>query len=93
MFIESLAQNTQLYFLIFARIFSLLTFAPVISSSGIPSIVRAALALFTTVAIFPMVNGAGSFIHTLCESIACSVIRKESITTWNTGRSGVEEHL
>ena len=59
MFIESLAQNSQLYLLIFARIFTLLSFAPVTSSSGIPSIVRAALCLFTTVAVFPMVQEAG----------------------------------
>ncbi|MCL2480885.1 MAG: flagellar biosynthetic protein FliR [Spirochaetaceae bacterium] len=62
MFIESLAQNTQLYFLIFVRIFALLSFAPVTSSSGTPGVVRAALSLFTSVAIFPMVHEAGYII-------------------------------
>ncbi len=59
MFLQTLAENSQLYLLIFARIFSLLTVAPITSSSGIPSIVRAALSLFTTVAVFPMVHAAG----------------------------------
>ena len=59
MFLENLTQNSQLYLLIFVRIFALLSFAPITSSSGIPAVVRAALALFTTVAIFPSVYGAG----------------------------------
>ena len=59
MFLESLAQNSQLYLLIFVRVFALLAVAPITSSSGIPAIVRAALSLFTTVAVFPMVHEAG----------------------------------
>ncbi len=59
MFIESLAENSQLYLLIFSRIFAMLTIAPLISSSALPDMARAALALFTTVAVYPMVNDAG----------------------------------
>ena len=62
MFLGSLAENSQLYFLIFVRIFALLAVAPITSSSGIPNIVRAALTLFTTVAVFPMVSAAGYII-------------------------------
>jgi flagellar biosynthetic protein FliR len=59
MFLESLTQNAQLYLLIFARIISLLSFAPITSSSALPAVARAGLALFTTVAIFPMVYEGG----------------------------------
>ncbi|MCL2295254.1 MAG: flagellar biosynthetic protein FliR [Spirochaetes bacterium] len=59
MFLETLAQNTQLYLLIFVRIFALLSFAPITSSTAIPAMARAALALFTSVAIFPMVYESG----------------------------------
>ncbi|MCL2791625.1 MAG: flagellar biosynthetic protein FliR [Spirochaetaceae bacterium] len=62
MFLENFAQNAQLYLLIFTRIFALLSIAPITSSPAIPSAARAALALFTGVAIFPMVYEAGYII-------------------------------
>ena len=62
MFLENFAQNAQLYLLIFSRIFALLSIAPITSSSGIPSAARAALALFTTIIVFPMVYESGYII-------------------------------
>ena len=62
MFLQSIAENSQLYLLIFSRIFALLTIAPLLSSSAIPDMARAALALFTTVAIFPTIFETGYII-------------------------------
>ncbi|MDX9800188.1 MAG: flagellar biosynthetic protein FliR [Spirochaetia bacterium] len=62
MFLQSIAENSQLYLLIFSRIFALLTIAPLLSSSAIPDMARAALALFTTVAIFPVIYETGYLI-------------------------------
>jgi flagellar biosynthetic protein FliR len=44
------------FFLIFARIFAILSIAPLISSSGIPSLMRAALALMTSFVVFPTIQ-------------------------------------
>ena len=62
MFLESIAENSQLYLLIFARIFALSIIAPLLSSSAIPDMARAALVLFTTVAVFPWIFQAGYII-------------------------------
>ena len=51
--------NTQLFLLIFARIFALFQTAPLLSSSAIPRIARTALALFTAVAVFSLVDAFG----------------------------------
>lgn len=53
MFLESLAQNSQLYFLIFARIISLFMTSPILSNSAVPGIVRNSLALMVTIIVFP----------------------------------------
>ncbi len=52
-------ENTQLFLLIFARIFAVFQIAPLLSSSAIPRVARTALALFTAVAVFPMVFSGG----------------------------------
>lgn len=59
MFLQSLVDNAHLYILIFARVFTLLTIAPIISSSALPGMARAALALFISVAAFPMIYESG----------------------------------
>ena len=59
MFLENIIENAQLYFLIFARIFALVSIAPLISSNSLPGMARAALALFTAVAVFPWVAETG----------------------------------
>ncbi|MDC7235751.1 MAG: flagellar biosynthetic protein FliR [Spirochaetales bacterium] len=62
MLLNELIPNLQLYFLIFARIFALLMVSPVLSSSGIPSMAKTGLALFTAIAVFPMVSELGYII-------------------------------
>ncbi|OQY34528.1 MAG: flagellar biosynthetic protein FliR [Spirochaetaceae bacterium 4572_59] len=56
MIFNELITNLQLYFLIFARVFALFMVAPVFYSTGIPAMARSGLALFTAVAVFPLVN-------------------------------------
>ncbi len=57
--IEALTSGAALLLLLFVRIFAMLTIAPVLSSTAIPSIVRSALSLLTAVIIFPWVFEAG----------------------------------
>ncbi len=59
MFFYTLAENSQLFLLIFVRVFALISIAPLLSSTAIPSIIRVTLALFTAVAVFPEVQSAG----------------------------------
>ena len=59
MFFYTLAENSQLFLLIIVRVFALITVAPLLSSSALPPIVKAALSLFTAIAIFPEVQRAG----------------------------------
>ena len=59
MFINTLAENSQLFFLIFARVFTLVSIAPLLSSTAFPTIIRVTLALFTAVAVFPEVYASG----------------------------------
>jgi len=61
MSIEFLILRAQLFLLIFARVFGLIMVAPLFSSRNIPGIARVALGLFTTVAVLPWVEQAGSF--------------------------------
>lgn len=51
--------NAQLFLLIFARIFAMFQTAPLLSSSAIPRIARTSLALFTALAVFPLVESFG----------------------------------
>lgn len=53
MFLEEFVKNSDIYFLIFARIIALFMTSPVLSSSSIPGVVRNALALMITIVIFP----------------------------------------
>ncbi len=53
MFFESLAQNSDIYFLIFARVIALFMTTPILSSPSVPAVVRNALALMITIVIFP----------------------------------------
>ncbi|MDC7240938.1 MAG: flagellar biosynthetic protein FliR, partial [Spirochaetales bacterium] len=59
MLLNELIPNLQLYFLIFARVFALFMVVPIISSSGIPAMAKAGLAIFTAVAVYPMVRTLG----------------------------------
>jgi len=58
-FIGQIADNAQLFLLIFVRIFALMSIAPLISSTAIPRIARIGLGLFTAVIIFPWVYEQG----------------------------------
>ncbi len=59
MIFNEMITNLQLYFLIFARVFALFMVAPVLYSTGIPAMARGGLALFTAVAVYPMVSTLG----------------------------------
>lgn len=59
MFLENLAINANLFFLILVRVFAMLAVAPLFSSDAIPDIVRIGLAFFTAVTIFPWIQAAG----------------------------------
>lgn len=57
--IDLIAENAQLFLILFTRIFALLSVAPLFSSQAIPGVARVALGLFTAVMIFPWVYEAG----------------------------------
>ncbi len=59
MFIDTLAENSQLFLLIFVRIIALIQIAPLTSSSSIPQIAKIGLALFAAIAVFPSVQAIG----------------------------------
>lgn len=59
MFIENLADNANLFFLILVRVFAMLAVAPLFSSDSIPDVVRAGLAFFTAIVVFPWIQAAG----------------------------------
>jgi len=52
-------EQSQLFFLIFARIFALLAVAPLMNSSSIPNLARVSLALLTSFLVFPGVAASG----------------------------------
>lgn len=56
MFFESLAENSEVYFLIFARVIALFMTSPVLSNPSIPIVVRNALGLMITIIIFPFAS-------------------------------------
>lgn len=62
MLLNELIPNLQLYFLVFARIFALFMVTPILSSSGIPGMAKTGLAIFTAVAVYPMVSELGYLI-------------------------------
>lgn len=57
--IDAVAANSQLFLLVFVRVFALLATAPMISSNSIPALVRVALALMVAALVFPQVSSAG----------------------------------
>lgn len=54
-----LADNAQLFFLLFARIMSLIMIAPIISSEAIPSIAKVGLAFLVAAGIYPWASKLG----------------------------------
>lgn len=86
MFFESIAQNSEVYFLIFARIIALFMTTPILSSQSVPSVVRNSLALMITIVIFPfakdyIVPEAGiAFIFIAIGEVALGVITGFFIT-------------
>jgi flagellar biosynthetic protein FliR len=58
MFWTELSAQAAVFFLIFARVFALLSVAPLFSSSSLPRIGRIALVLLTSVLILPWINPA-----------------------------------
>lgn len=59
MFFDTIAENSQLFLLIFVRIIALVQIAPLTSSSSIPQVAKIGLALFAAIAVFPMVQQSG----------------------------------
>ncbi len=57
--LESIAANSQLYLLIFVRVFAMLQVAPLLSSNSLPIVARIALAFFTAFVLFPWVSENG----------------------------------
>jgi flagellar biosynthetic protein FliR len=57
--IDAVAANSQLFLLVFARVFALMAMAPMISSRSIPALARVGLALMVTALVFPGLSAAG----------------------------------
>lgn len=57
--VAELVGNLNIALVVFARIFAILAIAPLVSSSSIPGIARAGLALFLTAVVYPGVAAAG----------------------------------
>lgn len=53
MFLAGLAENSEIYFLIFARVIALFMTTPILADKSVPGIVRNSLALMITIVIFP----------------------------------------
>ncbi len=59
MYLETLVNNAQLYFLVFARVIALLMIAPLFNSSALKGVARVGLALLTAAAVFPKALALG----------------------------------
>ena len=59
MFLENIAQNANLFFLILARVFAMLAVTPLFSSEALPDVTRIGLAFFTAVVVFPWMQSSG----------------------------------
>ncbi|MBN1649366.1 MAG: flagellar biosynthetic protein FliR [Spirochaetales bacterium] len=76
----AVVQNLQLFFLIFARVFTMLQVAPLISSSAMPPISRVALALFAAASIvtwlpdYPIPDTGLGFVFLLIMEIIIGMI-------------------
>jgi len=56
---NGLILTSQIFFLLFARVFAMLQFVPLLSSSSIPGIAKIALSLLSASLVYPMVAQAG----------------------------------
>ncbi len=59
MALYSIAENAQLFFLPFVRVFLMLRTAPLVSGEGLPGIARVGLAFMTAWVVFPWLQEAG----------------------------------
>ncbi len=59
MWFESIVNQSQLFLLIFARIFAMIQVAPMLSSRAIPQIAKIALGFFAAVCVLPWVSTMG----------------------------------
>jgi len=59
MFWLNLVDNTELFFLIFARVISLIFTAPLMSSDGVPNVAKLGLGFFVSIAVLPWVKTLG----------------------------------
>ena len=59
MSLQFFVENTQLFFLIFARVMALLQIAPLLSSGGIPQVVKISLSILSSFVLLPMVAQSG----------------------------------
>ncbi len=58
MFWTELSAQAAVFFLIFARVFAMLSVAPLLSSSSLPRLARTALAFLSSILILPWINPA-----------------------------------
>lgn len=86
MFLESLANNSEIYFLIFARIIALFMTSPILSNAVVPGVVRNSLALMITIVIYPFAkdymipDDAISFVFLALGEVALGIITGFFIT-------------
>jgi flagellar biosynthetic protein FliR len=57
-FLSELVDNAYIFFLLFARVFAILSIAPLLSSSAFPPLARIALSLFTAILLLPSFIGS-----------------------------------
>ncbi len=86
MFLESIANNSDIYFLIFARIIALFMTSPILSDNSIPAVVRNSLGLLVTIVIFPFASNyivpdnAVSYIFLVLGEVSLGIITGFLIT-------------
>jgi flagellar biosynthetic protein FliR len=57
--LDGLVENSQLFFLIFARIIALVMMAPLLNSGSIPRVAKIAIALLASSLVYPMMASSG----------------------------------
>jgi len=62
MALQQLVENSQLFFLVFARIYAIVQVAPLLSSQTIPQMAKTGLSLLAAVAVFPNMMEIGYII-------------------------------
>ncbi|MEM5948647.1 flagellar biosynthetic protein FliR [Spirochaetia bacterium 38H-sp] len=55
---EQLVNNSQIFLIIFARVFAFLAAAPLFSSTGFPGVARVGLGFFSAMVVFPWVSSS-----------------------------------